>query len=88
VRFIQQARALFVDDLAALGQRVLDRRLPAAALIGADEANAPDFAVDLAADVSGGAKLAVLVDRRGLDRKTLVVHGFDRRRSRGATAEQ
>ena len=72
----EQVLALFVDDLAPLGEGVIDRALGVAVLIGANELHAADLAVEFTADVAGGAELAILGDRLGLDRVTLVVQRF------------
>ena len=88
--FIQQAAALFVDDLPRLGDGMVNCRLQLCTLIGADKPDSPGFAIRFAADKSGGTILAILVDRCGFDRETLVVNRFGwwRLRGSGRAAEQ
>ena len=79
MRFLQQRRALFVDNLPGLGNRVIDRSLQFAVLIGANELHAPGFAIDVAADVTRGTVFTVFVYGSGFDRETLVFHRLGRR---------
>lgn len=73
VRFLEQSGSLLIDDLARLGERMVDRRLQVAVLIGANKLNPFRFAVYFAANETGGTILAVFVYRGGFDAEALVI---------------
>lgn len=73
VRFLEQSGSLLIDDLARLGERMVDGRLQVAVLIGANKLNPFRFTVYFAADETGSTILAVFVYRGCFDAETLVV---------------
>src|SRR5690606_26977483 len=66
-------RALLVDDLFALAQRVLGREFGAWEAVGAHEAVLPHRAVDLLRNDAAGLILPFLGKGRGTNRKALVL---------------
>src|SRR5215218_8749745 len=88
---IENALALFVDDLTALGERYLDRIVEPGKAVGADEFVLLDHAADLLRDRAGSLVLPVALIGRGANDEALVLdllgHG-GRLRLAAATAEQ